>query len=156
MSDQDERIVARNRKASHDYFLEDRYEAGLVLRGTEIKSIRAGQVSLKEAHVVVDGDEAWIVDMHIGPYEAASKNNHEPKRRRKLLLHKREIDRLYGKVKQKGYTIIPTQLYLKRGLAKVEIALARGKRKYDKRRELAEKAAQRDVERALSRRGHRR
>lgn len=156
MSDQDEKIVARNRKASHDYFLEDRYEAGLVLRGTEIKSIRAGQVSLKEAHVVVDGDEAWIVDMHIGPYEAASKYNHEPKRRRKLLLHKREIDRLYGKVKQKGYTIIPTQLYLIRGLAKVEIALARGKRKYDKRRELAEKAAQRDVERALSRRGRRR
>jgi SsrA-binding protein len=156
MSDQDIKIVARNRKATHDYFLEDRYEAGLVLKGTEIKSIRAGQVSLKEAHVVVDGQEAWIVDMHIGHYEAASKYNHEPKRRRKLLLHKREIERLYGKVKQKGNTIIPTQLYLKHGLAKVEIALARGKRKYDKRRQLAEKAAQRDVERALSRRGRKR
>ncbi len=156
MSDSGVKVVARNRKASHDYFLEDRFEAGLVLRGTEIKSIRAGQVSLKEAHVVVNGDEAWIVDMHIAPYEAASKYNHEPKRRRKLLLHKREIERLYGKVRQKGYTVIPTQLYLKRGLAKVEIALGRGKRKYDKRRELARKAAERDVERALSSRRRRR
>jgi SsrA-binding protein len=156
MSDNGVKIIARNRKASHDYFLEDRFEAGLVLKGTEIKSIRSGQVSLKEAHVVVNGEEAWIVDMHVAPYEAASKYNHEPKRKRKLLLHKREIERLYGQIRQKGYTVIPTQLYLKRGLAKVEIALARGKRKYDKRRELAEKAAQRDVERALSRRGRRR
>lgn len=155
MSDAGVKVVARNRKASHDYFLEDRYEAGLVLRGTEIKSIRSGQVSLKEAHVVVDGEEAWVVDMHIAPYEAASKYNHEPKRKRKLLLHKRQIDQLYGKIRQKGYTVIPTQLYLKHGLAKVEIALARGKRKYDKRRELAKKVAQRDVERALSRRGRR-
>jgi SsrA-binding protein len=156
MSQAEVKVVARNRKASHDYFLEDRFEAGLVLRGTEIKSIRTGQVSLKEAHVVIDGEEAWIVDMHIAPYEAASNNNHEPKRKRKLLLHKREIERLYGKIQQKGYTIIPTQLYLVHGLAKVEIALARGKRKYDKRRELAKKAAQRDVERALSKRGGKR
>lgn len=147
------KIIARNRKATHDYFLEDRFEAGLVLRGTEIKSIRSGQVSLKEAHVFVDGEEAWLVDMHIAPYEAASGFNHEPRRRRKLLLHKREIERLYVKIRQKGYTIIPTQLYLKHGLAKVEIALGRGKRKYDKRRELAKKAAQRDIERALSQRG---
>lgn len=156
MSENGVKIVARNRKASYDYFLEDRLEAGLVLRGSEIKSIRSGQVSLKEAHVEIVGQEAWLVDMHIAPYEAANKYNHEPKRRRKLLLHKREIDRLYGKVRQKGYTIIPTQLYLIRGLAKVEIALGRGKRKYDKRRELAKKAAQRDVERALSRRDRKR
>ncbi len=153
MSDEGVKVVARNRKAAHDYHLEDRLEAGIALRGTEIKSIRSGQVSLKEAHVEVDGEQAWLVNAHIAPYQAASTFNHEPRRRRKLLLHKREIQRLYDRVRQRGYTIIPTRMYLRRGRAKLEIALARGKRKYDKRRELAEKAAQRDIDRALARKG---
>jgi len=148
MSDEGVKVVARNRKAAHDYHLEDRLEAGIALRGTEIKSIRSGQVSLKEAHVEVDGEQAWLVNAHIAPYQAASTFNHEPRRRRKLLLH-----RLYDRVRQRGYTIIPTRMELRPGRAKLEIALARGKRKYDKRRELAEKAAQRDIDRALARKG---
>ena len=117
--------------------------------------MRAGQISLKEAHVEVDGEEAWLVDAHIAPYQAAGTFNHDPRRRRKLLLHKREIQKLHDRVRQRGYTIIPTRMYLRRGIAKVEIALARGKRKFDKRRELAKKAAAREIERALARRGKR-
>jgi SsrA-binding protein len=143
--------IATNRKAAHDYDLEDRFEAGIVLTGSEIKSIRAHQVSLKEAHVQIDSNGVWLVNAHIAPYDPANQFNHDPRRRRKLLLHKREISNLYDQVRQRGFTIIPTRLYLKSGLAKVEIALAKGKRKYDKRRELAKKAADRDIERALSR-----
>jgi SsrA-binding protein len=143
--------IATNRKAAHDYNLEERFEAGIVLTGSEIKSIRARQVSLKEAHVQIDSRGVWLVNAHIAPYDPANQFNHDPKRKRKLLLHKREISRLFDQVRQRGYTIIPTRLYLKSGLAKVEIALAKGKRKYDKRRELAKKAADRDIERALSR-----
>ncbi len=146
------KVIATNRKARHEYFLEDSYEAGLSLRGSEIKSIRAGQVSLKEAHVEVDGEEAWLVNAHIAPYELAGQFNHEPRRRRRLLLHKREIHRLYDAVRQKGYTIIPLRLYLTGGKAKLEIALARGKRKYDKRKEISKRDAARDIERALARR----
>jgi len=151
--DSEPKNIATNRKAAHDYDLEERFEAGIVLTGSEIKSIRARQVSLKEAHVQVDPAGVWLVNAHIAPYDPANQFNHDPRRRRKLLLHKREITRLYDQVRQRGYTIVPTRLYLKSGLAKVEIALARGKRKYDKRRELAKKAAQRDIERALSRKG---
>jgi len=147
----DVKNIATNRKAAHDYNLEERLEAGLVLTGSEIKSIRARQVSLKEAHVHIDSNGVWLVNAHIAPYDPANQFNHDPRRRRKLLLHKREISRLYDQVRQRGYTIIPTRLYLKSGLAKVEIALATGKRKFDKRRELAKKAADRDIERALSR-----
>lgn len=149
------RIVARNRKAAHDYFLSEHVEAGLVLRGSEIKSVRAGQVSLRESHVRVMNGEAWLVDAHIAPYEQASHENHEPRRMRKLLLHKRQIRDLEEAVQQRGYTIIPTRMYLRDGMAKVEIALAKGKRKYDKRREIAERDARRAIDRALSRKGRR-
>lgn len=153
MSKEDFKVISTNRKARHDYFLEDTFEAGLSLRGSEIKSIRAGQVSLKESHIEVDGSEAWLVNAHIAPYESAGQFNHEPRRRRRLLLHKREIHRLFDRVRQKGYTIVPLRLYIKRGKAKLEIALAKGKRQYDKRKEITKRDAARDVERELARRG---
>ncbi len=152
MSDQGIKVVARNRKAQHEYFLEDRYEAGIVLKGTEIKSVRAGQVSLQEAYVAIERGEAWLLGAHIAPYDPASEMNHDPVRPRKLLLHRRELDSLARDVHQKGYTIVPTRMYLAHGYAKLEIALAKGKRQYDKRRKLRERDAQRQVERALSRR----
>lgn len=145
------KIIATNRKATHDYFLSDKIEAGIELQGTEIKSVRAGQVSIKEAYVQTDGREAWLVNAHIAPYNPASHFNHDPRRRRKLLLHKKEIIRLDERIRQRGYTVIPTRMYFKSGRAKVEIALARGKRKFDKRRELAKKDAQREIERSMSR-----
>ena len=145
------KTIARNKKAAHNYNLEDRLEAGIVLRGTEIKSARAGNVSLKEAYVQIIGEEAWLVNAYIAPYRAASAFNHDPRRRRKLLLHRREILRLDAKVHQRGYTVVPTRMYLKGGRAKLEIALARGKRQYDKRREIAEKDVARDIERSLAR-----
>lgn len=144
------KVVATNRKAAHDYFLEDRLEAGLVLRGSEIKSIRAGRVSLKEAHVRIEHGEAWLVNAHIAPYDPASIQNHDPRRPRKLLLHRKQIQRSFDELRQRGYTLVPTKLYLKHGRAKVEIALARGKRQYDKRRELSEREAAREIERGLS------
>ena len=144
-------VIARNRKAAHDFHLEDRIEAGIVLRGTEIKSVRAKQVSLREAYVRITSGEAWLFNAHIAAYEPASRMNHDPKRPRKLLLHRRQIDRLESRARQGGYTIIPTQMYLRRGRAKLEIALARGKRRYDKRRAIAEREASREMERALAR-----
>jgi SsrA-binding protein len=152
MSTEGKKIIASNRKARHDYFLEDRIEAGIALKGSEIKSVRAGRVSLREAYVQVDGEEAWLVNAHIAPYDPASKMNHDPRRRRKLLLHKRQIVKLFDEVRQKGYTIIPTMMYLRSGMAKVEIAAARGKRKYDKRREIAKRDAEREMARATTRR----
>jgi SsrA-binding protein len=146
------KVVATNRRATHDYHIEDRYEAGLVLQGTEIKSIRAGRVNLREGYVTARGDELWLVDVHIAAYQPAGRYGHEPKRPRKLLLHRREIDRLISRVEQRGYTIIPLRLYLKRGIAKVEIGLARGKRQYDKRATIAKREAERQIERALRRR----
>ncbi len=146
------RVVATNRKALHDYFIEETYEAGIVLRGSEIKSVRAGRVSLKEAFVRVDDNlEAWLIGAHIAPYETASHFNHEPKRARKLLLHKQEILRLWNKVRQKGVTIVPLRMYLKNGKAKVEIAVARGKKKYDKRAEIARREMEREIQRELRR-----
>jgi SsrA-binding protein len=152
MSSDGRKIIASNRKAKHDYFLEDRMEAGIALKGTEIKSVRAGRVSLREAYVQVDGEEAWLVNAHIAPYDPASKMNHDPRRRRKLLLHKRQIMKLFDEVRQKGFTIIPTTMYLRSGKAKVEIAVARGKRKYDKRREIAKRDAERELARSSVRR----
>ena len=146
------KVIATNRKARHDYFLLDTFEAGLVLQGSEIKSIRAGQISIKEAYVRVDGNEAWLVDAHIAPYVEANRYNHEPRRPRKLLLHKREISRLWDQVRQKGLTIIPTRVYLKEGRAKVEIAVARGKKKYDKRQAIAKKDAEREIARQVRQR----
>ena len=147
-----EKIVATNRKARHDYFLLEHYEAGIALKGSEIKSIRAGQISLKEAYVQVDGQEAWLLDCHIAPYEQSGIFNHDPRRPRKLLLHRREIDTLWDEVRKKGVTIIPTRVYLKHGRAKVEIAIAKGKKQYDKRQTIAKRDAQREIERQISRR----
>lgn len=143
------KVVATNRKAARDFHLEERREAGLVLMGTEIKSIRAGRVNLSDGYVQPRDGELWLFNVHIAPYDPSGRYGHEPLRPRKLLLHRREIDRLISRVRERGYTIVPTRLYLKEGRAKVEIALARGKRKYDKRQVIAKRDAQRDVERAL-------
>lgn len=147
------KVVASNRKARHNFFLLDLYEAGLVLQGTEIKSIRAGQVSLTEAYVRIIEDEAWLIDAHIAPYDQASYFNHDPIRPRKLLLHRSEIHRLNREVTQKGMTIIPIRVYLKDGRAKVEIAVAKGKKLHDKRHTIAKRDAQRDLERQFRRNG---
>ena len=144
-------VIATNRKARHDYFLLDTYEAGISLLGSEIKSIRAGHVSIKEAYVRTDGEEAWLIDAHISPYDQANRYNHEPRRPRKLLLHKKEIKDLHDDVRKKSVTIIPTRLYLRDGLAKLEIAVARGKKKYDKRQAIAERDTQRIIERQMRR-----
>ena len=141
------KVVATNRKAKHEYFILDTYEAGIVLKGSEIKSIRAGHISLAQAYVSTDGQEAWLMNAHIAPYSEASRFNHDPLRSRKLLLHRSEIRKLHEKVRQKGATIIPLRVYLKDGMAKVEIALAKGKKHYDKRAEIAERDAQRELDR---------
>lgn len=143
------KVVATNRKAGRDYQLEDKHEAGLALVGSEIKSIRAGRVNLRDGYIQPRDGELWLVNVHIAPYDPAGRYGHEPLRPRKLLLHRREINRLISRVVERGYTLIPTRLYLKEGRAKVEVALARGKRKYDKRQAIAKKDAQRDVEREL-------
>jgi SsrA-binding protein len=146
---EDIKIVANNRKASFEYFLMEKFEAGLALQGTEIKSIRAGQVSIQEAYIDVrDGREAWLIESHIAPYEQASRFNHEPKRKRKLLLHKKEIAELWNNVRIKGMTVVPIRMYLKDGRAKLEIALAKGKKAYDKRATIAKRDEARDNERA--------
>lgn len=145
------KIVARNKKAQFEYFLFDRFEAGLALQGSEIKSIRAGQVSLAEAYVRVDMHEAWLVNSHIAPYEAANRFNHDPKRERQLLLHKKEILQLWNAIRQKGVTIIPVQLYLKDGRAKIEIAIGKGKKLYDKREAIAKRDMERDADRSRMR-----
>jgi SsrA-binding protein len=149
------KVIATNRKAARDFHLEDRHEAGLVLTGTEIKSVRAGRVNLSDGYVQPRDGELWLLNTHIAPYDPAGRYGHEPRRPRKLLLHRREIDRLISRVQERGYTIVPVRLYLKGGLAKVEIALARGKRKYDKRQAIARRDAERDIERALKERGRR-
>ena len=146
------KIVATNRKAGRDYILQDHREAGVVLMGTEIKSIRAGRVNLSDGYVQVRNGELWLMNVHIAPYDPSGRYGHEPRRPRKLLLHRREINKFISRVQERGYTIIPTRLYLKDGRAKVEIALARGKRKYDKRQTIAKRDAQRDIERALKER----
>ncbi len=144
------KVVSRNRKARHDYHIEDRYEAGLVLRGTEIKAIRQGRVNLRDGYVRPRDGELWLLDVHIGPYNPAGRHfGHDPLRPRKLLLHRYEIERLITEIERSGYTIIPLQLYLKNGLAKVEIALAKGKAKHDKRRAIANRDAKREIERAM-------
>ncbi len=147
-----ETTIVTNRRARREYFVEETYEAGLVLAGSEIKSVRDGRVNLQDSYVTIREGEAWLVNSHIAPYKQASCQGHEPKRDRKLLLHRRQINRLAGKVQAKGYTIIPLRLYLKDNRAKVEIALARGKKLYDKREALAKRQAEREIERALRRR----
>ncbi len=141
------KVVSTNRKAHFEYFLLEHFEAGLSLQGSEIKSIRAGQISLAEAYIQVDGQQAWLMNAHVAPYESANRFNHDPKRPRRLLLHKREIRELWQSVRQKGMTIVPVQVYLKDGRAKLDIALAKGKKLYDKRHEIAKRDQTREAER---------
>ena len=143
------KTVATNRKARHEYFILETFEAGIALQGSEIKSIRAGQISLSEAYIRIDGHEAWLEDAHIAPYEQANRYNHDPRRPRKLLLHHNEIHRLWNEVRQKGVTVIPLSVYLKEGRAKLEIAVAKGKKLYDKRADLAKRDAKREIERQM-------
>ncbi|HQJ32026.1 MAG TPA: SsrA-binding protein SmpB [Anaerolineaceae bacterium] len=144
----DVKVVATNKKARFEYFIEETFEAGLALKGTEIKSIRMGQISLQEAYVRTDGQQAWLVGAHVAPYEHASAYQHDPSRERKLLLHKREIKTLWDAMRIKGMTIVPIRVYLKAGKAKLEIGIAKGKKQYDKRESIKE----RDIARENSRR----
>jgi SsrA-binding protein len=148
-TDSGHKLVAQNRKAAHDYFIEDRFEAGLVLQGSEIKSVRAGRVALKEAYVLVEHGQAFLHNAHIAAYDPAARQGHDPLRSRKLLLHRKEIAKIAEQAAQKGYAIIPLKMYLSKGRAKLEIALARGKKTYDKRDAIAERESQRDIARAL-------
>jgi len=142
-------VISVNRKARHDYHILETYEAGLILKGTEVKSIRNNQVSIKESYAQFKGMELYIVNMHISPYKFGNRFNLEPKRDRKLLLQKKQLAKLKGKIEQKGFTLIPLRLYFKNGFAKIEIGLAKGKKLFDKRRDLTQKAIQRDTEREL-------
>ena len=147
---EDIKIVATNRKASFEYFLLEKFEAGLVLQGSEIKSIRAGQISIQESYIdIADGKQAWLVEAHIAPYEQANRFNHEPRRKRRLLLHKKQILELWNNVRIKGMTVVPTRVYLKGGRAKIEIALAKGKKAHDKRATIAKRDEARSAEREM-------
>jgi SsrA-binding protein len=146
------KLVASNRKARHDYVIEDVLEAGLVLTGTEVKSLRAGRASLIDGYATINDGEAWLEAVHIPPYTEGTWTNHEPRRRRKLLLHRAEIDRIAAQVSQKGLTVVPLSLYFSEGRAKVELGVARGKRDYDKRHALRERQDRREAERAMSHR----
>lgn len=141
--------IAQNRKASHDYFIEETYEAGIVLQGTEIKSIRAGRVNMKDSFARVERGEVFLHNLHISPYEQGNRYNHEPTRTRKLLLHRRQINKLIGETQQAGYSLVPLKIYIKNGVAKVLIGLGKGKKQYDKREDLKRKQAKREVDRAL-------
>jgi len=147
----DDVTIALNRRARYEFSIDDTFEAGIVLTGSEIKSIRARKVNLADAYARIEHGEAWLIGAHIAPFEQANRNNHEPKRSRKLLLHRSQIDELLGKTKAKGLTIVPLRLYLSdKGRAKVELGLARGKQQHDRRRDIAERDARRDVERQLA------
>jgi len=144
-----EKVISTNRKARHDYHIEETYEAGIVLTGTEVKSVRNTRVNLKDSYARVDNGEIFLYNMHISPYEQGNRFNHEPMRVRKLLMHKAEIGRLAGKTQEKGYSLIPLKVYLKKGLVKIELGLAKGKKLYDKRRDIAERDSKREMERAF-------
>ena len=145
-------VITANRKARHDYHIQESFEVGVVLKGSEIKSIRAGRVNLSDAYARPENGELWLYNSHIASYDAASYNTHEPKRPRKLLLHRKEIDDLAGKVTQKGLTLVPLKLYIKHGIAKIELGVAKGKKLYDKRETIARRDAEREVERAMKHR----
>lgn len=149
MADNTEKTVSQNKKAYHDYFVEETYEAGLELYGTEVKSIREGRVNLKDSWCHIDGGEIFAYGMHISPYEKGNIFNRDPLRPKKLLMHKKEINKLFGLMKQQGYAIIPLSVYFKNGRAKLKIGLCKGKKLYDKREDAAKKAANRDIERSL-------
>ncbi len=150
--EQGTKLIAANRKAYHDYSIEDTWEAGIVLAGTEVKALRAGRASLVDGFAEIEGREVWLNGVHIAEYSQGTWTNHSPRRRRKLLLHRSEIDRIERKISEKGFTLVPLSLYFKDGRAKVEIGLARGKRQYDKRQTMAAKDARRDMEREVGRR----
>jgi len=141
--------IAENRKARHDYFVEETYEAGIVLVGSEVKSCRAGRVNLRDSYAEIKNGEIFLLNCHISPFEQANRFNHEPLRPRKLLMHKVEIQRLFGKVREKGFTLVPLRLYFKKGRVKVELALAKGKRSFDKREDIAARDVKREMARAL-------
>ena len=143
------KIIAENRKAFHDYFIEEKYECGIVLSGTEVKSLRAGKVNLKDSYCQVKNSEMWLIGVHISPYEQGNRYNLDPMRNRKLLMHRNEITRLFSKTKLDGLTLVPTKCYFKDGKVKFGIGLARGKKDYDKRDTIAEKQAKRDIDRAM-------
>jgi len=145
------KVVATNRKVGFEYFLFERFEAGLALKGSEIKSIRAGQISLAEAYIRVDENQAWLIEAHIAPYIQANRFNHDPKRPRRLLLHRKEIRELWDTVRQKGVTVVPIRVYLKNGRAKLEIAIAKGKKLHDKREAIARRDAEREMDRETKR-----
>ena len=151
MPEKTEKDLAVNRRAYHDYFIDEKYEAGVMLTGTEVKSVRNGRANLRDGFVRIDNGEAWLENGHISPYGEGNLMNHEPMRSRKLLLHRKEIASLIGKVKQKGYTLIPLRVYITRNRAKVEVGLARGKRQFDKREAIAERDAKREIARAMRR-----
>lgn len=148
-----EKTIAFNRQARHEYFIEDSYETGIVLTGTEVKSIRLGRLNLKDSFASVDKGEVFIHNMHISPYEQGNRFNVDPIRPRKLLLHKGEIKKLFSIIREKGYTLVPLRMYFKRGLVKLEIGLAKGKKLYDKRQDAADRDARREIDRALKERG---
>jgi len=150
MAQQGRKVIAVNRKARHEYHIEETYDAGIVLVGTEVKSIRAGKVSIQDAFARVENGEVWLHNMYIAPYEHGSRFNLDPRRPRKLLLHRQEISRLAGKTQQKGLTLIPLQIYFEKGFAKVELGVGRGKKLYDKRQAIAERDARREEERSLA------
>jgi SsrA-binding protein len=143
------KVIAQNKKAYHDFFIEETYEAGIVLQGTEIKAIRAARVNLKDSYARIQNGEVFLYSMHVSPYEQGNRYNHDPLRTRKLLLHKKQIAKLIGETKEQGYALVPLKLYLKNGFAKVLIGLAKGKKKYDKREDLKQKEAKRDIERVF-------
>ncbi|MBO5056327.1 MAG: SsrA-binding protein SmpB [Lachnospiraceae bacterium] len=149
MAKEEMKLVANNKKAYHDYFIEEKYEAGLVLHGTEVKSLRMGKCSIKEAFIRIENGEVYIYGMHISPYEKGNIFNKDPLRIRKLLLHKQQIRKLIGSSAEKGYTLVPLQVYFKDGRAKIEIGLARGKKLYDKRQDIAKKDQRREAEKEL-------
>jgi SsrA-binding protein len=146
-----EKNVVTNRKASHDYFLLDRFEAGIVLKGTEVKSLRQGSANLQDGYAIFKNGEVWLVGLHISPFEKGNINNHDPKRDRKLLLHKKEIRRVFGKLSEGGLTLVPLRIYFSKNLAKVELAVAKGKKSYDKREAIAKRDAERQLRREYAR-----
>lgn len=146
------KVMAKNRRARHDYFIEDSIEAGIVLKGTEVKSIRQGRCNIKDSHALVENGEVFLHNMHISPYEQGNRYNEDPTRQRKLLLNKKEINKLIGYTAQKGYTLVPITVYIKNGLVKVELAIAKGKKLYDKRESIAKKEVERKIQREFKER----
>lgn len=143
------KVISDNRKAYHEYFVEEKLETGIILTGTEIKSVRNGRVNLKDSFARIENGEVWLYQMHISPYEQGNRFNHDPLRKRKLLLNRSEISKLVGKVQQEGLTLVPTKIYLRKGLAKIELGICKGKKNYDKRQDIAERDAKREIDRHL-------